>query len=477
MLGKQLLVQLKTLAPNQWKVFLRWLQSPVHNTDEGLYRLGEFLRSQAPFFPPEKMDKQQLWDVLYPHSDIKEGVLRVKIRQLTKQAEDFLVWSAIKADSNLYHRLHLRRLLVDSDYSYFERLVLKQVDQLEGQERIDLDHFYHRAALYYLLVNHPGYDGYRAKGNYLQQIDESVDAFYTLMKYRIGTELGNRSRILGEEYEITLWEELQDLYQSGAMEGNPIGHLYHLLFVLLDDPTNLQHYEELKAAFLSYRAKLPLRDLASIYFSTLNYLGRRINQGRSQDYLEMLEWYKLGLEQRFLLRQGQISEVTFNNIALLGYESGEFNWTGKFLKQYQPYLPAKVQEDAVQASEGLGLFYLGAYRQAIRTLKGHRFSAAYQLRIRLTIIRSLFELHQQGQDVFDELERNMANFESYLRRNKTFGSTTLIPYQNHLRILREIMGRGTANSSSRQQLRKWIEGELEQDGRVVAKRWLLGLVG
>ena len=54
MLARRTLSLLSAFQPSDWKLFLRWMDSPLHNTDEGLARLAPYFRALAPAAAPEQ---------------------------------------------------------------------------------------------------------------------------------------------------------------------------------------------------------------------------------------------------------------------------------------------------------------------------------------------------------------------------------------------------------------------------------------
>jgi len=489
MLGKKLLKLLIPLNAGQRTLFLKWMDSPVHNTDAGLTSLAHYYLHLAPAAAPEKtpgnklysalrkipaeaVKAAQIWEVLYPEKPLKEGVLRVKIRQLTQQVEDFLTWREMGKDSHLKRRLFLQARVDDIPYEEYERESLRQLEKLPGEEEGSVETYYRRMQLQSDLIGHPQFDHYRADGRYLWAVNESLDAFFLLFKYRLGSEIKSREQIRGEQYEVRFQADLREEQATGWLRDNKSARLYGQLLKLQDSPDETASLAELKINFLNDHTSLPKRDLENIYFSTLNHLSRAINRGGSKYYPVILEWYQLGLDSGILLKNGKISGITFSNIALLGFRARRFDWTYTFLNDFAEALEVKKRDDILVSCRATGAFYAANYLKAIEILEGHRFSPAYRLRNRLTVIRSYYELLLQEEDVYELLERAMGRFDAFLSRNQTFSEAVKAPFRAHLRLLRKIVNsklqRGLRSACSPALLR-----EVESAGAVVSKEWLL----
>ncbi len=475
MLARRTVSLLDGFQSKDWRALDKWLASPIHNTDVGLQKLGEYFKSIAPEYNEETLAKVSLWRATYDDKPLKEGVLRVKLRQFTSQVEDFLSWQKYSEDEDLKKRMLLKAQSSNLSFDNYEHKTLKLLKKLEAGEKRGINFFYEKLQLESDLIGHPQFDNYRSNSKYLEQTNESLDAFFTLFKYRLGCEIKNRERIRGGAYNLRFWEVLKDHQERGAVEGNPIMGLYHLLFQVLDTPADYSLVEKLKEVIVRTHHLLPLRDANNIYYSVLNHLSRMINQGGSEYYPRTLSWYRMGLETGILLVEDKISHITFNNIALLGYQADEFDWTEAFLSTFGPHLREDQREDALSACRGIGAFYQNEYQRAIEILSGHKFGPSYQLRQRLTIIRAYYELLQKGEDVFEILSRKVSTFNSFLYRNSTFSDLVCAPYKNHLRLLRLLMDRELQNDR-RAQTRSELINEIELTDQLVAKQWLLDKV-
>ena len=481
MIGKKMMELLLPLPAGQRTRFLKWMSAPVHNTDAGLTNLAHFYLRLAPAAaPPQKsemplkkaLSAAELWAAIYPGKPLKEGVLRVKIRQLTQQLEDFLIWEEVQKDEHLKKRLLLQARSPHISYDHFERESLKYLKKMPDDALSSVEDYYRRMQVQSDLIRHPQFDHYQADGHYLRELDESLDAFFLLFKYRLGSEIKSRERIRGEQYEVRFQKALREEQEAGLLQENKTARLYGKLFKLQVMPEQKELLDKLKTTYLQNHQHLSPRDMENIYFSTLNHLSRQINRGGSRYYTKMLDWYQIGLDSESLLKNGKITGITFSNIALLGFRARKFEWTYQFLDDFADALEEKVRQDTLISCRATGAFYAADYRSAIDILSVHHFTPAYRLRTRLTLIRSYYELMLKAEDVYDQLDREMGRFDAFLTRNRTFSEAVKQPFRAHLRILRKML-----NLHLRKQMQsaegKALREEIVQTPAVVAKEWLL----
>ncbi len=470
MLGKKLTQILGALDRTTFRELGRAVRSPIMTTDESLVKLYDFLAACYPGFSEEKLNREDLYAALYPGKTFKDGTLRVKLRQFTQLVEDFLAWRQMQQDSRLRQRMLLEAYSERDLYDLFARETDKAVRAQEASNTRDLDYFQHQSALLYQWYYHPSTDKYSAGQDALDQLSDAVDSYFVLAKFRQALATKNLETILARKYPLRFWESIKEEHESGLLKGNPVAELYLQLFRLLETNSD-EDFELFKEQFRAQQGELPQADLPSIYYTALNFLSRQINRGRAEYYPELLEWYQLGLTEDLLLSRGQISEVTFNNIVLLGYRSGAFDWTDSFVEEYADRLDVKVVKDAVAGSRGLGCFYRGQFANAIAELYNHQFSRAYQLRIRLTIIRAMYEQFRTGGSDYDRIMTTIQSFEAYMKRNKTFAERILQPYRNHLYLLRGLLQLDLNRAKTRER-KAWLEQALLERPNVIAKEWL-----
>lgn len=472
MLGKKIVDLTSSFDRANWKAFQNWLLSPVHNTDQSLITLGGYFQKTTPVKDVTKLEAQVLWQQAYPNKKLNEGMLRVKLRQLTQQIESFLIWQKLEEDKTLRQRLLLKAQINTLSYDRFENATLKSIKKLDKTKTRGVDYFYEKMQLQAQLTEHPDFDNYRSSGSYLQAVDQSLDTLFVLYKYRLGSEIKNRERILDEKYTIRFWQAIEKEHENGLLANNITAILYQQLFLLLSQLQNDSLLDSFKSKFNNHLFELPLRDRKNLYYTTLNYLSRLINQGEGQYYAKILSWYQLGLREELLLTDKRISHITFNNIALLGYRDEQFEWTDQFINEYEPYLAAHLRKDAVQVSRAMGAFHRGNFYKAIRLFTEHRFAPAYELRGRLTIIRAYYELHICEEDVYEQLTKAIANFENFLNRNPVFSEKAKAPYRNHIRLLKKLMERQFRNRTVKDN-GQWLAAELSSGIQVIAQEWLL----
>lgn len=472
MLAKKTMSLLSGFTRREKKAFSRWMESPSHNTDKGLYLLAQYLLNVAPATAPTAFSVEKLWEIIYSKKPAKEGVLRVKIRQLTQQIEDFLVWQELLNDQSIRQQLLLRAKRDKLPFPRYEYEAQKVLKAKKKHAISSLEYYAERIAIRRELKDHPGFDRDRTSGAHLYQLDEDIDAYLTLFKYRLRVELYNRRQVLGEDYEQRFLEAIAQERASGLLPDSPTVLLYGLLLQLLARVGDFALLSELRTAFEANVQGLSIRDQHNVFYTIINQLSRLINQGRQEYLNEIVDWYNLGLEAGVITPDGVISPVAFSNIALLSYRAGQFDWAEAFIEDYGTLLPAAQKEITIAANLGVGDFYRKDYLGAVTKLSGLETGKVLGLRVRLTIVRSLYELMMKDAIDYEVFYRGLNNFESWLQRNTRFSKSALLPYRNHLRFLRKIAKLRLAATYKGEAQRLLLE-RLRTTKDMVARGWLV----
>ena len=213
-------------------------------------------------------------------------------------------------------------------------------------------------------------------------------------------------------------------------------------------------------------------DQSLLLTQLINYGVQKINVGNAIYYQECLDLYKLGLEYELVLEKGQINEAVYGNIALLGCHAKDFVWTDVFIEQYAPYLVGNRKEDARALSRGLWYFHQDRFEEAYELFMKHSFSHFYQPKIRLQIIKSLFELYHKDDSLFDLLNAQINTFETFLRRSDAVAEAAKLPYFNFLKICKQVI-KITFYHPKKQAFKSKLLKSIKTERKLVSKKWLV----
>jgi hypothetical protein len=205
----------------------------------------------------------------------------------------------------------------------------------------------------------------------------------------------------------------------------------------------------------------------------LNFSIRKVNSGNGSFNAAALDLFKTGLHYNLVLIENQISETTFTNVVSFGCYEKEFDWTRKFIQDYEQFLAAKVRADSKILSLILLHFWKGDYESVIDLMTDYKFSLFLkEIVARTYLLRAWYEKFLLEDDLFGFLFNKIKTFDQFIRRNKNLSENRKDGYLNFARILAQLVYFKSRNSENKEELVRLINSINEQN-KLVAKSWFI----
>lgn len=117
-----LIALIRSLSAENLKEFKLYLESPFNRSQKKALRLFEILIKFYPEFDSDDLNKEYIYNKLFPGKTYNKNTLRNIIFDLTKSAEDFLIFNALTNDESEY-LLNLSKIYLDNNLpSHFMRV-------------------------------------------------------------------------------------------------------------------------------------------------------------------------------------------------------------------------------------------------------------------------------------------------------------------------------------------------------------------
>ncbi len=436
MKGRKLLKLLQSLKEGEFQELSKAVNAPLLNTNERVGNLYDHLCSFFPKLEDAFSDEQALFAALFPGEPFDDYKLRRLLSAFTQVVESFLAMVEVKSDPETEAKLARSAYSRRNLYELFEKKAMSGLRALQDSPYRDADYYRQKVQLLESYYFHPLTEKHLVKPALLQELVESLDAWYALAKYRLAVELKNRELIFSEQYSLPAMGWLGLSLADKALEGNATYRAYKNLYLLYqqDEPA---HFHKLKGELLTVIGQMREDDRLLLFQQLLNFAIRQVNQGQSHFYAELLGLYKLGLEYGLLADRGRMSEATYSNIALVGCEEGEFDWTYRFINDWAGYVEEASREDAKAHCFSLWHYFRKEYDKARDFILGHRFSEPFQPRARMLEIRITFEQFLKDSSYYTLLASQLNAFEKYLKRARHISGTRKEAHSNTLSLIRK----------------------------------------
>jgi hypothetical protein len=448
--------------------------SPFFNKNQKLRQLIGFCLEKAPGFIESELEKTAAFRLIYgadkAYNELQINNLLSDALQLLQQ---MLTYQELeqepallrafesrallnrRAEKQLPHSLRRLRQLTERmptrSHEYFHR----QVEQTQLQDR-------------YALLQSA-----RRQSPHLQQASDALDLYYCCHKMRLACDMASRNRAINAQYECHYITEVLTWYQEAGAEWQayPALETYHQALMMLTSEEE-GYYSGLRQSLAEHGALFSAEEQQDLYDYAQNYCVKRINSGDPDYYQDILELYKLMLDQGVLLRQGYLTQWSYINIVTAGIRLKEYDWTDWFIHAYRERLSPDVQENVFTYNLAALQFGKSDYLGALQILQGVEFSDAfYHMSAKIIQLKSYYEL---GED--EALLSLLEASRKYIKRNRQLSAYQKQSNTHFLKMMGRVHKlhnrRRRMGKAAFQEEAQALKQELEALPSVTNKSWL-----
>jgi hypothetical protein len=428
----------KSLSTEEWK-YLRWfVQSNFFNTDENLVRLYDAVAKQYPEFVSKAIAKESLYKKVFVGQAYHNGKWRNLVTKMNKLLEDYLVWLELEHAPNAHQKLLTRSFGRRNLFEQFEKSTDELSSELEKQALQSAEALRERVQLNLQYYHHEQTNKLEHL-NRLQTAMNDLDHYYFAEKLRLACDLKVFENMMIGAEPKRLMMEIQDLVSNGNLLNLSYLEMYNRILNQLERPAGLEAFHSTITYFSGIAGQLSAADKQLGLVHLLNYAINQANSGEGEYLSEVLDLYKLGLEQKVLIEDGKITSNTFINIVTTGSRLKHIEWTRQFIGEYEKYLATDTREETISLSMGFLYFYENEYSTVITILVNQSFRDLKEnLSCKSLLLRCYFELSLKDA-TYTSLFYSYANsFEKYVRREKQLSLNRKSWYKNLISALVKI---------------------------------------
>ncbi len=429
-------------------------------------RLYDFVQSYLNGKDDSWPDKETTWRHVFGKEKYDDIKLRHLSSALNRLGLDFLSWTLWENDPdekdlNLLPELHHRDL--KQHYLGIERNFLKRS---EDRGRLDTGFYLNRFRYERTRRLFLEQDGVKRTTTLnLQDIDFNLDAFYFQHKLKLYCDVLNYKNFLNVDANIDFITPLLQYIEESKYIDLPAIRIYFTIYKTLSEQENEQHFEELLPLLREYGKIFDAEELDTIYIFTQNYCIKKINSGDTRYYGKLFEIYKDQIDHELLLRQGELAPWHYKNIVTVGSQTGAFEWTEQFIKDYNKFLPVDYRESALSYNKARLEFSRKNYGLVVELLREVEYhDIFYALSARWMLLKTYYEL-----DEYKAMEALLESFRIYLRRNEQLSTQLKQQYNNMLRNFGRML---RVNPYDKAQLEEF-RNDVEQHRSLSDKQWFL----
>ncbi|MEM1323442.1 MAG: hypothetical protein AAGG75_24460 [Bacteroidota bacterium] len=470
---------LSELSTRERTKFKEYVFSPYFNKHQRLRRLCEYLLRHAPDFEHPDLDRRQVYTVVYEEKDFKELRFNNLVSDLLQLLYDYLAQRAYDRQPPLKKQLLLTELRERDAAAHVDRTARRFQQLLEQHPFRNYQFFLHQYALHEQLDQFALTQKRRRYDENLQLQNDKLDLYYMANKFRIACDMASRNIVIKAGYECHRLDQLLGEYRGKESQYAQVPALvvyYETLQMLTNTPSE-PHYQQLKGRLRSNLALFPPQELRILYNYALNYCIKMINTGHVNYYQEVLELYKILLEQKIIFINGYLTQWTYKNIVTVGIRLREFDWTEQFINQYNEALPTEEKLNAFDYNMAALHYARHNYKEALQQLHNVEFTdASYHLGAKIIQLKSYYELEEE--EAFFAL---IEAFRKYILRHRELSDYRKKANANMLKLAQRIYllksSRRTITTQAYRQKRRRIGQLLESLEPLANKDWLEEVFG
>jgi hypothetical protein len=461
---KKVIKILKKLEKGEIKEVGNFIKYKFQNKENQIIKLFKLLVSHHPHYydtelSEKKLHKKIFYEKKYSSSDIDNLYLR-----LGKILEEYLAYSAYRADRFQNSRNLLRQLLSRNLPDLFDKAYQKELAALNSEEVLD-EIFY--AKNYFIKKDYFEYLEDRlsiekaAEANklLLNQTDDLLH-FFLISMLRNYTKLFMNEQIVKYDYRFRFLDDLLKHMDTELKhyKSVPLIILYHGILKIYSNPQSPENFIELKNLIVSVREKIAFRVYQDLMIGLYNTCVRQEKNGKSEYKPQTLSLAKQMAEEGvFLEDDGSMLDHNYTNIFFTATRCGDLDWGFHFLEKFKHLLPKRIREQVYAYNSAVYLYMKS--KSLKKKEKNELLGKAIKILSEISLEHSTYYTHIKslqlniylgtGDDI-SALETIDA-FRHWIKRNEMLPQHLLVMYTNYLnfseRLLRCLSNESKVNIS------------------------------
>ncbi|MEZ4883112.1 MAG: hypothetical protein R3E32_00155 [Chitinophagales bacterium] len=462
----KLLQILKTLHKNEWRLCSKFVRSPYFNEQQKVIELFDYLFEAAPRFAQKRIAKETVFQHLFPNEPYRSIRMRQLMSSLTSLIEEFLRYEEQKKEkengllqlAKVYRQRSLTKL--------FDRCI-KDL-QLSQQKRIskNADYFFDEWRIYTALKEQIEDQHKRNAEPFLQELSDSLDAFYLIHKLKISYEAINYQRFAPKEYHLNLLKEIQQHLKENPYTHIPAIGIFHQGLNTLIEEGESVHFETLKDLLMKHFKDFDISETQDMFVMAHNYCIRQANKSGGEidtAFRRLFDLYQFEIENDVFLEDGWLSPFVYKNAVTIGLQLHDYEWVEQFIHQYKERVKKDARERLFTYNLARLYFMKKEFAEVIPLLNRVDYKEVFlELSAKTILLQTYLELGE-----YPALSAFLDSFSVFIHRKKSLKSRRK-PYLNLIKYTRKVI----SYENQPDKLQKIFE-DIQATTFLTEKGWLL----
>ncbi len=462
----KLLQLLKSFNKNEWRLCSKFIRSPYFNEQKKVIALFDYLQDAAPRFAKKRIEKEVVFQHLHPNETYRSIRIRQLMSSLCGLIESFLIQEEYKKDKK-HEQLQLAKAYRQRSLTkLFDRTIRDLQESQQKQISKNADYFFNQWRIYNALKQQIEDQHKRNVEPYLQELSDSLDAFYLIHKLKIAYEALNYQRFAPKEYQLNLLKELQQHLEENPYTHIPAIGIFHQGLNTLIEEDGGGHFEELKRLLMTHFQEFNISETQDMFVMAHNYCIRLANKSGGNintAFRRLFDLYQFEIENDVFLEDGWLSPFVYKNAVTIGLQLKEYEWVETFIHQYKERIKEDARERLFSYNLARLYFIKKEFEEIIPLLNRVDYKEVFlELSAKTILLQTYWELEE-----YPALSAFLDSFSVFIHRKKSLKSRRK-PYLNLIKYIRKLM-----NHKHQPQKLERILKDIQATSFLTEKGWLL----
>ncbi|MCP4439595.1 MAG: hypothetical protein GY810_11690 [Aureispira sp.] len=417
-MNKSRLIQLfSTLTKPELRKFRQWLASPCHNQRAEVELLYDYLTNDITGFQEEYLDKKVAWRLLFKNQAYDNTKFLHLMHQLLRQLEEFISYERFRA-SPLLEELYLLQELKERRLPKYFNNILKKTTKQQKQQGLENALYWQRAYEFKMEVFQFSELEKRATNVDLKELSDALDISYYIQKLSLACSILSHQTVQQQkDYDTKRLERVLQEVEEDSLLDIPAVAMYYYAYKAMTHSDGEEFFQKYLSLLKISTALFESIELRDFYLMGINYCIRQLNKGSKLHLEAVFYLYKEGVEQQYLLLNGELSPWTYQNIVASGIRLEHYEWVEQFVDTYKTQLPDQYKDILYRLCLGKLRHAQGQLLEAIELLQKLDSKDIFlHINAKILLAKVYYEV-----DEFDLLDMLLTSIKAYMRRKRVIG--------------------------------------------------------
>lgn len=419
---------IQVLNTKERRSFAEFIASPFFNRRSDVVRLYEWLQEG------KRLESRELvFGHVYPGVSFDRQKLHLTMSTLQGLAEQFLAYRHWRDKPAAYETELVQALRQRGLESHFEEALRTAKHTLERHPLRNGDYY---ARLGQILWEEARFDQLRNRTEvkFLSQLFDNADLAWLTQKLRFLC-LHRTQQILYKADDTLQWSrELEGILSRHDLRQAPTVGIWYYCLKMLENTDSQEYFNQFKQPLLEQGHLFDAEEIRDLHLFAINYCIRRVNEGHTAFFHDIMDFYKDGLAKGYLMENGVLSRFTYHNIVAAGLQTLEFEWVEDFIGRYKNALERSYRDSSYSFNLARLEFKRKHYGAALTLLQhSNYYDPLLNLAARTMSLKIYYELQE-----YDLLFSHLEAFKNYIRRKTVLGYHRA-NYLNLVRYTRQLI--------------------------------------